>query len=136
MTGLGELIARLEAAEKGSRELDARIIAHLVLGEAEIALTNTEWCVYRGTGRDGKPALWSPNNHERSLPRYTESGPTRSLDAALTLVPEGFYWSIDSAAPQPWPAGACVYRPHCPPWPHKPHTTGKTPAIALLHPPR
>lgn len=58
-----DLIARLEAATEGSRVLDAEI--HLAIGER---------C---GMGSDG---LYLP-------PHYTQS-----VDAALTLVPEGWRW--------------------------------------------
>jgi hypothetical protein len=64
---LPELIAALEAAEGPSRELDAEI-AHA-----------TEW-----TGMElvEWPPFWPPF--------------TSSIDAALTLVPEKFYWSVGS----------------------------------------
>lgn len=80
---LTELIERLEKAGAGSADLD-REIAQRILG----------WTEYErgyGTGwrtSDGTPKTW----HE--IPRTT-----RSLDAALTLVPEGFVYLIREGHP-------------------------------------
>lgn len=63
MTPLSDLIARLEAAKEGSADLDIEISE--LLHPDEVAEGETV-----------------------SIIRYT-----RSLDAALTLVPEGWHWN-------------------------------------------
>jgi len=71
-----EIIARLEAATEGSRELDAQISSARGI-QCFVEFTDTELVHYildRAVAQ-GK----------RELPRYTTS-----LDAALTLVPEGY----------------------------------------------
>jgi hypothetical protein len=70
---LDDLIARLEAAPKSSRELDARI-ENLLAGGSEKDLAYILGDIERIT----RP------------PHYTTS-----LDAALTLVPEGALWELD-----------------------------------------
>ena len=72
-----DLIARIESADGPSRELDAEIARSIGWG-----------CVVRDPEAQGKYVCW--RKHYRSgewimLPRYTAS-----IDAALTLVPEGW----------------------------------------------
>lgn len=90
MTTLEEVIARLERAAGPDRELDADIIRALypachigpyVVGDDEPVVFHAEPLVQ--------------NKHE--VPRYTSS-----LDAALTLVPEG--WFVANFAQ--WRSGA------------------------------
>lgn len=71
MTALSDLIARLEAAKEGSRELDVAIIR-------------------AGYGIPIVQDSWSDQDLLAGdiVPMYT-----RSLDAALTLVPDG--WQCD-----------------------------------------
>lgn len=82
MTSLPDLIARLEAAEEGNITLDDRIA--LALG----------WRIdqqdIQGVGKWLAPG----ESHTQYLPEWS-----RSIDAALTLVPEG--WAIDGW--QLWP---------------------------------
>jgi hypothetical protein len=89
-----DLIARLEAAESGSQELDALVIAHLIGGTALKSPRNGVWCVYLGVDRRGELRLWAPREERDAQIRrhlYSDAGgPTRSLDAALMLVPEGY----------------------------------------------
>lgn len=85
---MSDLIARLEAAEEGSRELDA-----------EIELSRRKFLgIIVGAGwaanyvLDKGPVLgwiWDGKNLTSQLkaPHYTTS-----IDAALTLVPEGVQW--------------------------------------------
>lgn len=68
------LIAKLEAAKEGSRELDAEI--HLV-----IAPEFAKWPYDPVLGVSG---LWFHNHGEAYAPHYTTS-----LDAAMTLKPDG-----------------------------------------------
>ena len=84
---LAMLIARLEMAAKGSRELDEAIATYL-------------WGEPKPTGNIGseRTLVWWQNGIGRSVaPEFTES-----LDAALTLVPAGMrvrelgqWWDID-----------------------------------------
>jgi len=71
-----DLIERLGSAKEGSRELDADI------GEYVGAKPKTKNVYKRGRYVDGKPVLMRV---EKVWPHYTTS-----LDAALTLVPEGW----------------------------------------------
>jgi len=87
---LDELIARLEAASEGSRELDALIHA---------AVVNPPVMVDGGSWKGDVPAAYEPMSmvigrlpgkdlaELTGCPRYTTS-----LDAAMGLVPEGWYW--------------------------------------------
>lgn len=75
-----DLITRLEAATEGSRELDAEIFC------AVRGLVFDEECPVRA---DGKRYI-----DFRRVPKHT-----RSLDAALTLVPEGYCWAVNSSQP-------------------------------------
>lgn len=87
MTALLELAARCEAATGPDRELDCAIRLAVYAPEGatmEQSPINGAWCIYSGTGfRSGKPALWE-SNEGRNLAF------TASLDAAMTLVPEGW----------------------------------------------
>lgn len=94
-----DLITRLESADGPDRELDCRI-----------------WCAMRGADFD----LYSqvvPNFNEWQAPRYTAS-----IDAALTLVPEGWKWAVTSKN------SACCHEQHIAPlnWFY-----ASTPALAL-----
>lgn len=90
MTGLSALIARLEAATEGSRELSDEIL--FVLG----------WrCSWVG----GAPSeyydttSWFPpgaTHHTDGVYGNRRLDFTRSLDAAVTLVPEGHLWNLRS----------------------------------------
>jgi hypothetical protein len=72
-----ELAERCEAATGPDRELDAEIAS--TLGWANVGPGN------RG-GRCGR----SPEGTWKTVPRYTAS-----LDAAMTLVPEGWDWELE-----------------------------------------
>ena len=87
-----DLIARLEAAQGPDPELCALAVAAVVGGTVKRSPINGRWCVYVGTDHRGEPRLWEPrgakwNDIQRAL--LNDRGPTASLDAALTLVPEG-----------------------------------------------
>lgn len=83
-----DLIARLEAATEGSRELDA-----------EIALANGWEYVDPLTATD---PLGPPWKHAALGYRLLEPPQfSTSLDAALTLVPEGWTWNVSDRAPKP-----------------------------------
>lgn len=120
---LRDLISKLEAATGPSRELDAAIVLALY-PEASIRLYiegDTEPTVFHA-------APLVPNKHE--LPHYTAS-----IDAALTLVPEGYFWSCghnpdpDDDTPSDYGAMLCRY------WHVSDRSdtsaVGATPALAL-----
>lgn len=90
-----ELIAALESADRGSHELDAKVIAHLISGTAEYSERAGIWYVCRGVDRHGDPRSWEPKlGWESALWRTLADrrGPTRSLDAALLLVPPEYFF--------------------------------------------
>lgn len=72
---------RLQAATEGSKELDGRIVLAL-----DISLDHPNW-PYVIEQPDGTVVV------DQRVPRYTTS-----LDAALTLVPEGCWYSIQYRA--------------------------------------
>lgn len=95
MTGPSdEIIARLEQATEGSQELDAEIDASLRIGKTNLpewAWANFPKWRARPDGRvevahdDGRGGLsWQPHPY------------TTSIDAALSLVPEGWEWCLSS----------------------------------------
>lgn len=74
-----DLIKRLEEASEGSRELDHAVHCYMVCG------LNGPWGAYKSAADWQKWALKGNWNS----PAYTTS-----LDAALTLVPEGSDWTL------------------------------------------
>lgn len=78
---MDELIARLEAAPEGNADLDGEI------SEIEWRQAGSPDVKHIGGGL----MVSSRQSMEFQAPRYTTS-----LDAALTLVPEGMYWFVDS----------------------------------------
>lgn len=82
---LSELIAKLEEAEEGSRELDAEIFR--LMGLTDLQERHCEnWC-----RMDGRTDLTRDRYIQAWAPPYTTS-----LDAALTLVREDCDWVINS----------------------------------------
>ena len=78
-----DLIAKLESAKEGSRELDAAIAVRV----RAVAPDTIFW----------KPPFagrYSKNDELFEVRRYTTS-----FDSALTLVPEGWAWGIADASP-------------------------------------
>lgn len=88
---MDDLIARLEAASEGSRELDdaiAKSIGSRII-PLDVAFGRNDGCWVRRVG-DQLIGIGSHNDHGTSstdfyLPRYTTS-----IDAALPLVPAGY----------------------------------------------
>ena len=120
MTSLTSLIERIEAATGGDRELDAEIWLACTPGA-----TRDKWSyVHRATGRECTVDE-TRNATDRLIivPSYTTS-----IDAALTLLPEGNDWSLffDNGAAlagcQPASEDGCDIT----------DTPGATPALALL----
>jgi hypothetical protein len=84
---LRDLIARAEASAGPDREIDAEIAQVLGWGGVHMSPLDTSICA----GRPGNGRAWE------HVPAYTAS-----LDAALTLVPAGFWW--ETCAPYGDPA--------------------------------
>ena len=93
-----ELIAALEAAEGPSRELDRKIAAIAGWHRVEPRFTRNHkhgaWIApedFIGVMSDGSPILDSLHGTtlHREVPPYTSS-----IDAALTLVPDGWGWEL------------------------------------------
>ena len=80
-----DLIERLEALSGPDREVDAEIA--LATGWMQI---KTDW--FRPKSAD----IW---HHKSELPRYTAS-----IDAAMTLVSEGWYPQIGKLSAESWQA--------------------------------
>ncbi len=84
------LIAELEAAPEGSRELDCKILVALREGFVEQSPFNGRWCVYV-FDHHGTKQLWRPARKD-PIQRVMEW--TTSIDDALSLVPAGWGWSV------------------------------------------
>lgn len=114
---MDDLIKKLAEAKEGSRELDAEICLSQI-GYYGTPKAFTE-IIYEGRSRDGwrnGPAgTW-----EDELPHYTTS-----IDCALTLVPEGEFWSVgpdydhEGGYTGQWEANVASW------------VTGNSPALAL-----
>ena len=85
MTALAELIARLEVATAGSRELDIAVYEAIGWRRKQFSKTAPTWLC---PPDDGKRIAIEPFN---LLPCVTTS-----IDAALTLVPEGMEWALSN----------------------------------------
>ena len=84
-----ELAERVEKLVRPSEGSDALIRCALFgPGEAYVKQSpiNGAWCIYHGVDRSGAPKLW-----EGKAPRGKFTG---SIDAALSLVPEGMLWGL------------------------------------------
>lgn len=81
MTDIQNLIAHLEAASEGSRELDAAIWEIEPCEPPDCNLRTKAIAIVR----------LKAGGDDAECPAYTTS-----LDAALTLVPEGWLWDIAS----------------------------------------
>jgi len=80
-----DLLTRLEAAEEGSRELDAEI--EIAVLPAYMVTKDAEGFVQINMHGTALTPVWADYN-PHSAPHYTTS-----IDAALTLIPDGWrYW--------------------------------------------
>ena len=82
---LEALLARVLEGEGPDRELDAEIARLLLPPDADAVTRSRHGWSYRVFGPDGWDDEWLENKPH-----------TASLDAALTLVPEGYWWQISS----------------------------------------
>lgn len=86
MTNLLELAAKVEAAEGPDRELDAEIWLACTPGA-----TRDQWSyIHNATGRECHVDETRDASHRLVIiPAYTSS-----VDAAMMLVPEGWFWRV------------------------------------------
>lgn len=85
MTSLTSLIERIEAATEGSRELDAEIWLACTPGA-----TRNKWSyVHKATGRE----CTADETRDATGRFIIVPSFTASIEAALTLLPEGWWWS-------------------------------------------
>lgn len=101
MTDLLKLADRIETADKGSRELDAVIRLTVYAPEGayvEQSPINGAWCIYYGKDRSGRQRLWDGEGRKEY---------TTSIDAAMTLVPEGASAQLTIHPDEAW---ADIYR--------------------------
>lgn len=95
MTDLKSLIAELEQAKEGSRKLSDKVLLACGWTTSDDKDTRKRfWCSPEGEYYD-----WWDDPHARSRdgPPLKRPSPTESLDAALTLVPKGWMWELDSS---------------------------------------
>lgn len=117
-----DLIAKLEAALEGSRELDFDMA--LAIGNMRIIPEDYQHSEYAEAYIDGE---WECIGSEGQWEDYWLPNWTTSIDAALTLVPEGRYFTLRTISVRPQ---AMV---HCPPRTKLGNHNGEasTPALAL-----
>lgn len=84
-----DLIERLEAATEGSRELDCEVACALGWKFERRGNRKKRW--WYEPGLDEAESLDSSHRHNSAWPNMRW---TTSIDAALTLVPEGLLWII------------------------------------------
>ena len=92
MPSLKPLIAELESAKEGSRELSDRVL---------LACGWRYEKIKRGIGFSGKPKLEDAWLDPTRVPwtgavKSKRPSPTESLDDAVAVVPEGWEWGIGS----------------------------------------
>jgi hypothetical protein len=110
---LDDLIARIESASESSWELDA-----------EIEWTISEFKNLGGGWREHK------TTGERERFDYTLPSPrfTRSLDAAMTLIPDGSFWTLLTGGSLPEYQADVVFADDCR---ELVYSLAATPALAL-----
>ena len=111
-----DLLARLESATGPDRELDAAIaVASGKYVREKRGRDRQEW--FYSTERDYDRRCLYYGGTQRTLEAYTDS-----IDASLTLVPEGFYYTLGkSASDEFW----CHVESGCEIW------IGSAPTLAL-----
>ena len=95
-----ELIERLEKASGADRELDALIeiaIGCPCIGELPSLAEGWSW-TFDDADEDGAVVVYCTlgNKTSKKYKKYPAPNYTASLDAALTLVPEGWGWNVGS----------------------------------------
>lgn len=104
MTSLTSLIERIEAATEGSRELDAEIALAMNLPREAFGPVYDQRGMIDGPEYHVEKGTWSGNGMTWRAPDFSTS-----IDAALTLLPEGHSYTLGDCNEDnvPW---ACVTR--------------------------
>lgn len=94
MTSTEGLVERLERAKEGSRELDLAIARATRDDVPEIGDGVFDW--HEGKYASSDPGSLYQDQFNQPAPPNVWKSPhyTTSIDVALTLVPEGFWWEI------------------------------------------
>ena len=87
---LEELVARLEGAIDGSRELDANILAHIAQQAGAYFVADADRSGDEGLGE----WLVLARSDDRSVTMRRPPAYSTRVDAALTLVPLGMGWDL------------------------------------------
>lgn len=96
-----DLIKRLEEAEKGSVELDEAIMAHFYRREERFIGAWEDDGMDEKNVRRVKNKVWVDPATDKWV--CTHAKPyTTSLDAALTLVPDGAQWKVGTRDRKAW----------------------------------
>jgi hypothetical protein len=130
MTLLHELATRCERATGPDRELDALIRCEVfapIGATVRLSPINGAWCIYE-IGYGGKERAWEPRglSQEQRLGAFTAS-----LDAAMTLVPEGWRLVVDTATEEGVTLVDLWALPVATPKPERRHSKAATPALAV-----
>jgi hypothetical protein len=100
-----DLIERLEKATGPDRELDAEIAAKLKL----CSVANNPWIQkWAGEWKAINGLVHLIGDHG-SHGNFRPAAFTSSLDAALTLVPDGLEWQVSTRAPKPHAGRAYIH---------------------------
>ena len=86
-----QLIEDLQAAEVGTRELDARICALLRIGKKPLPSWLSNW---EGKMTATKSRCFAMHIDGRRGANWEPSLVTTSIDAAVTTIPEGWEWEM------------------------------------------
>jgi hypothetical protein len=137
MADLADLIARLQAAEGPDRGLDAEIAAAIQRVPEWPKYTHLPGCTFDFVP-DERDAGWvsvyvtSPDGRQRN-PEHCRPVPayTASIDAALSLVPDGLPWEVGAFGDRATKFAATVFNADhtCPP--ERYQIEAPTPALAL-----
>lgn len=122
-----ELIEALEKAEGPSKQLDFDIAGVLgLVPNHTVREVGFDYDWYRSPDNY---TLWKALDSEgRRVASWSAKPYTSSIDAALTLVPDGALWGVDNDTPGSYPYGATRYVAWCY---GKDATSDVSPAIAL-----
>jgi hypothetical protein len=123
-----KLAERCEQAAGPDRELDA-IISATLDGYTAIEERHGGWIVATGKGvMERSLGLIDPGKHSRNFTPQHHDTPAyaASLDAAMTLVPEGMLWTVEQ-----WANGATASVARTRPYESGKRYHAATPALAL-----
>ncbi len=97
MTDLNALIERLSRATGPDRELDAAIAVAIKGGRIDWILDGITKETFPVRVYPDTTGVTARGELQAAVPRYTSS-----IDAAMTLVPEGWNWELSNNPPSAW----------------------------------